>query len=114
MEIAYQVSEFDAFTPDVSLIRRDRLLRKGERILTGAPEIAVEVVSPTDTMVNVKAKIRTYLANGSRAVWVAYPDERLIEVHTSEGMREVKGDEAIGDPLLPGFSEPVSKFFERV
>lgn len=112
VEIAYEVTETDTFGPDVSVVRSARLLREGERIIPGAPEIAIEVVSPTDTYVHLKSKIRAYLANGSGAVWVAYPEEKLIEVHTTDGMREIKGEQILANELLPEFSQPAASFFE--
>ena len=112
VEIAYDVSGTDTFAPDVSVVRSARLRQPGERIIPRAPEIAIEVVSPSDTYVHIKAKIRAYLSNGSRAVWVAYPEAKSVEVHTAAGMRELSGEAVIADELLPQFSSPVSAFFE--
>jgi len=112
-EIAYAVTEHDTFVPDVSVLGRQKAFGKSAlRILTGSPDIAIEVVSPSDTAEYVKYKISTYLAYGSSSVWMVYPLDRSIVIHTSEGSRELKGDRQIQDPGLPGFSEPVSRFFE--
>ncbi len=111
VEIGFEVSKYDTFVPDVCTIARKRLLGE-ERIIPGAPELAVEVVSPEDTVRHLKSKVDAYLANGSHSVWVVFPDARSVVIHTSSSMRELKGDQAIEDPLLPGFSTPVSGFFE--
>jgi len=108
-ETTFRVNEMDTFTPDVSVIRRDRFEQEG-RLLEGAPEIAIEVVSPTDTAQGLRKKIKTYLENGSLAVWIFYDDGSVL-VHTRAGVRELSGDQALEDSLLPGFSAPVSSFF---
>jgi Uma2 family endonuclease len=111
VEIGFQVSDHDTFVPDVSIIACNRLAGE-ERIIPGAPEIAIEVVSPDDTARHLKSKVDAYLANGSQTVWIVFPDSRSVMVHTADSVRELKADQQIDDPLLPGFSTPVSSFFE--
>jgi Uma2 family endonuclease len=111
IEIGFAVTDQDDLAPDVCVIARDRLRQRNERILTGAPEIAIEVVSPTDTAVRLKYKTGVYLANGSHSVWVVYPEARSVEIHTGREAREFGGDDLIEDAALPGFSQPVSGFF---
>lgn len=111
IEIGFAVTGQDDFAPDVSVIARDRLRQRTGRILTGAPEIAIEVVSPTDTAVHLKHKTRVYLANGSHSVWIVYPEARSVEIHTGRDTREFVDDDLIEDASLPGFSQPVSGFF---
>jgi Uma2 family endonuclease len=112
IEIGFSVSGADACQPDVCVIGKTRLRESASRVLTGAPEIAIEVVSPTDTAVHLRRKIDAYLTNGSRSVWVVYPEARLIEIHTRDGVREFTGDQQIQDGVLPGFSQPAESFFE--
>jgi Uma2 family endonuclease len=111
IEIAFKVTEHDTFRPDVSVVRTERLAEEG-RILKGAPEIAVEVISPTDTVDKIREKIAAHLENGASSVWIFYRDG-LVSVHTATGVRELKGDQPLEDPLLPGFSVPVSAFYFR-
>ncbi len=111
-EPAFQVTEESVLVPDVSVVAVARLRRQGERIISGAPEIAIEAVSPTDTYIHLKSKIRAYLANGSGAVWIAYPEAKSVEAHTAQGVREFSGDAVIADELLPEFSQPISAFYE--
>lgn len=112
IEIGFALADEDTFGPDVSVLKKSRLFEADARILTRAPEIAVEVVSPSDKAVELKHKIRAYLAHGSQSVWIVYTKERLIEVHTRAGVREYSGDQPLKDESLPGFSQPVSSFFE--
>ena len=111
VEFGTGISDLDVFVPDVCLIRRKRLHKEG-RIFQGSPDIAIEIVSPSDTAKHLKRKIDSYLQGGSKSVWVVYPDSRSVEVHYGDSMREFRGDQKIEDPLLPGFSAPVASFFE--
>jgi Uma2 family endonuclease len=112
VEIAYAVSDQDSLAPDVSVVRKIRVIEGEDRIISGAPEVAVEVVSPTDTATHIKAKVAAYLSGGSQTVWVAYPQMKVVDVHSAAVLHEVKGEQPIEDDLLPGFSVPVSRFFE--
>jgi Uma2 family endonuclease len=80
------------------------------RLVKGSPEIAVEVISPTDTVDRIREKIAAYLENGASAVWIFYRDGS-VAVHTIAGVRELKGDQLLEDSLLPGFSVPVSTLY---
>ena len=112
VEIAFAITDQDMFVPDVRVVRESRIREGTLRILTRAPEIAIEIVSPRDTAAHVKAKIAAYLGNGSQSVWVVYPDDRSALIHAAESVREVKGDQPLEDALLPGVSAPISRFFE--
>jgi len=109
VEISFEVSKHDELTPDVSVIRIERFHEEG-RVLKGAPEIAVEVVSPTDTADKIREKIAAYLGNGASSVWIFYRDG-TVAVHTAASVRELKRDQPLEDPLLPGFSTPVNTFY---
>jgi Uma2 family endonuclease len=109
IEIAFVVTPHNTFTPDVAVVRTERFAEEG-RLLTRAPEIAIEIVSPTDTVKDIRAKVKTYLANGAGAVWIFY-DDGAVAVHTASGTREINGEEHLEDPLLPGFSVPVSALY---
>jgi Uma2 family endonuclease len=111
LEMGTKVSKHNTFVPDVSIVSQRRLFVK-DRILHGAPEIAIEVVSPTETATHLKGKVDAYLAGGSQSVCVVFPDSKSVMIHTSDSVRELKADQKIDDPLLPGFSTPVSAFFE--
>ena len=114
VEIGYDVTDQDAFAPDVCVVRKSRLRENTARILKRAPEIAIEVVSPSDTASRLRYRTDTCLANGSRSVWIVYPEARSVEVHTLQGSRDFTGDQLLEDATLPGFSQPASAFFEGV
>jgi Uma2 family endonuclease len=111
VEIGAEVSKLDVFIPDVSVFSIQRL-SGDERVVRGAPELAIEVVSPHVKGRHLKRKVDSYLQGRSKTVWVVNPEARSVMVHTADSVRELKTDQKIGDPLLPGFSTPVSAFFE--
>ena len=111
VEIGTHVSNYDAFMPDVSIVLRSRLSGE-DRVFQGSPELAIEVVSPSDTAKHLKRKVDAYLEAGSKSVWIVYPEAHSVMVHTRDSVRELRGDQSITDPLLPGFSTPVAAFFE--
>ena len=100
--------------PDLSFIRSDRAGRIDlERNIEGAPDLAIEVVSPNDTARELNRRVDQFLRSGASAVWVFYPDSRQVHVHDPEGVRKLSEKEKLEDPeLLPGFSVAVGDFFE--
>ena len=100
--------------PDVSFVFHPRVEGRGSGFPVGAPDIAVEVVSPSDTPAEVARKVAEYLAAGSQRVWVVYPAGRRVVVHCADGsVLSYGGDDVITDEeLLPAFSLPLSEIFD--
>jgi Uma2 family endonuclease len=74
-----------------------------------SPDIAVEVLSPSETVIGVHRKALQYLAGGTREVWQLDNENGEVFVQTDSGIRLLRGAEAVLDsPLLPGFSAPVA------
>lgn len=75
----------------------------------GAPDLAIEILSPSDRMSRVNRKLRFYLENGVRLVWLIDPEERTVTVYsTFETARILSEDEELdGGDVLPGFRVPV-------
>lgn len=80
----------------------------------GAPELAVEVLSPSDAWVEVEAKTREYLAAGGRVVWVLNPESQRVYVFSAEAETRVltREDTLTGEAVLPGLSTPVKALFD--
>ena len=98
--------------PDVAIVLGSRDL-PADRPIEGAPDLAVEVVSPTNTAREIHQKISDYFAAGSKRVWVFCPQEREIYVHGPGGVIRRQGDDLLEEPeLLPEFSVKVSSLFE--
>ncbi len=105
-----EVGESDISVPDIAVVTRNRPPTE-DRILRGAPELAIEVVS-SETAVHLKRKVDGYREGGSKTVWVVYPESESIEVYRADMIQTLKASQAVTDPLLPGFSAPVASFFE--
>jgi Uma2 family endonuclease len=117
LEAGYLLSE-DRRTwiqPDVSFVRTKRVREtRDSEYLRGAPDLAIEVVSPSESAADLNRKIELLLKAGSLAVWVLYPEPREVRVFLPGGVSHRKG---IGDilsmpELLPGWEFPVARLFE--
>jgi Uma2 family endonuclease len=102
--------------PDVAFIRAAQIPPEGlpRRFWDIAPDLAVEVVSPSDTRVEVLGKVREWIDAGVRMVWVVYPASKTIEVVRSLQDRITLGigDTLEGGDVVPGFSCTVAEIFE--
>ncbi|HWC06290.1 MAG TPA: Uma2 family endonuclease [Gemmatimonadota bacterium] len=101
--------------PDVAFVSRDRLPPPEESIGFGrlAPDLAIEIVSPSNTATEILGKVEDYLEAGTRLVWVVEPHRRSVTVYRSRNEIRLlgEGDELDGYDTLPGFSLQVSKIF---
>ena len=101
--------------PDVSFIRNERIPPEGmpRGFFLGPPDLAVEVVSPSDTAAEMEVRVHDYLDAGAQRVWVAYPGSRRFAVHSPDGTaRWLNEEDVLEDPeLLPGFSLPITEVF---
>lgn len=101
--------------PDASFVRRERIPQSGrpKAFYPGAPDLAVEVVSPGDTKKEVAEKVESWLAAGSSAVWVVNPKRRAVTIHRpqAEAVTLSEGDELDGQDVVPGFRCNVSEIF---
>lgn len=101
---------------DVLYISHERYARKTSSIfLDVAPDLIVEILSPSDSWTEVTQKLRDYFAIGVRMVWVIDPAARTIYAYRSlTDIREFTASDMLpGDDVLPGFSIPVARLFEQ-
>jgi Uma2 family endonuclease len=103
--------------PDVAFVSRDRLPPPEESVGFGrlAPDLAVEVVSPSNTAAAVLDKVADYLEAGTRLVWIVEPTRRNVTEYRSRNqIRLLQGDdELLGYDVLPGFSLTIAEIFTR-
>ncbi|HVF68467.1 MAG TPA: Uma2 family endonuclease [Pyrinomonadaceae bacterium] len=101
--------------PDVAFIRRERIPESGlpKKFWSGAPDLAVEVLSPGDTRREVDEKVEDWLGAGTRAVWIINPKRRSVTVYrsTTDVTRLSDGDVLEGGEVVPGFRCEVSEIF---
>ena len=101
--------------PDAAFVANGRIPHTG--VPAGywpfAPDLAVEVVSPSDRLADVHVKIAEYFAAGTRLVWLVEPETRMVHVYRSQQQVEVLGteDDLEGGDVLPGFRSPVQRLF---
>jgi Uma2 family endonuclease len=104
--------------PDVTFIAWKRMPNEelpDEPIPGLAPDLAVEVLSKSNTEAEISRKLREYFAAGTRLAWVLDPKRRTVRVHTSPTEFRLLGeDETLdGADVLPGFQLPIREWFER-
>lgn len=101
--------------PDVAFIARDRVPAEGlpRAFFMGAPDLAVEIVSPSDAAGELEMKVSDYLRNGSSSVWVVYPDSQRVQVFRPDGSGRWYSEDSVIEEqeLLPGFSLPLHEIF---
>ena len=110
----YMVSG-ERYAPDVAFIsaaRQAELARSGYN--PNPPELAVEVISPTDPEGKLSIKIANYLAAGT-LVWLIWPADKQVQVYAPGQPVKVLGIEGVldGSDILPGFTLPVRAIFEQ-
>lgn len=114
----YELPNGSTLMPDVSFVSLDRM-PPIDSPLELAPDLAVEVISPSNTFAEMRRKIELYLSNGSSRVWMIYPDERVVEIYQtlSDGrfaaLRLHEGDTLNDADFLPNFSVRVSELFPK-
>jgi Uma2 family endonuclease len=103
--------------PDVAFIRRERVPPEGapEGFWPGAPDLAVEVLSPSDTSYEVEERVDQWLRAGARAVWVLNPRRRTVTIHRpgKQPLALAEDDTLHGGEAVPQFSCVVATLFSR-
>lgn len=116
-EGGFELSPKNVLAPDMAFVARSRVAQLPRRFFQLAPDLAVEVVSPTDSVKATQRKAAKYLAFGTRLVWIVYPDDKTIDVcrPSEQGDMSVQelGVDAVvdGGDVLPGFSLKVGELF---
>lgn len=104
--------------PDVSFIRWDRMPGgqvPRDPISAVPPDLAVEVLSPSNTRREMERKLREYFAAGVRLVWYVDPETRTVTEYTSPTQSRVLNDAQSleGGDVLPGFSLSIAEWFAK-
>jgi Uma2 family endonuclease len=104
--------------PDVAFIGWGRFPNRdlpAEPIPDLAPDLAVEVLSKSNTDAEMARKLEEYFAAGARLVWYADPDSRTVRVYTSPtDVRLLSENDTLdGESVLPGFQLSIREWFDR-
>jgi Uma2 family endonuclease len=101
--------------PDIAFVKAERIAggRRTAKFFEGAPDLAVEIVSPGDTVDELEEKIADYLSAGCQMVWVVHPKTKSITIHrpTVQPVVLHEMDQLDGHQLLPGFRCAVAEIF---
>lgn len=107
--------------PDASFMSHERAAEfpKTGTYRDTAPDLAIEIISPSNRADEMHAKVQRYLAGGARRVWVLYPETRSVTVHRADGdAHTFTGDDVLTSEdagfAVDGFEAPASAFFADI
>ena len=115
----FTLNEQNARQPDAAFISKTRHPRLEGVIFPHAPELAVEVVSPSESSRDVLKKVTRYLEAGTHQVWTVYPEDQEVYVwqQAADGGLHTQiytvADRLSAEPVLPGFSLQVKDIFPQ-
>jgi Uma2 family endonuclease len=101
--------------PDVSFVAAHRVKTQNrETFYQLAPDLAIEIISPSERAVDIRTKLKDYLRAGVQQVWHVYPNTQEVVVYSEDGSVQTYelGQTVLGADLLPGFALPVATIFE--
>lgn len=112
-EVGYKLTSNTWLQPDVSFVRTPQIRATDpEDYYHGAPALAVEIASESNTAAQPALKMELYFAHGSEEVWVVYPKTRKIRVHYPDGNSKTVSGTELRSELFPDWSIAVDLLFE--
>ncbi len=115
-QTGFRMKSLDVLSPDISFVARERLLAVGgvpAGFFEGAPDLAIEFLSQSESKLRMKQKPTQYLENETKLAWVIDSQRRVIQIH-----REVEpyttlseAETLTGESVVPGFQIAVSAVF---
>lgn len=104
--------------PDASFVRAERLPTNGigPGLLRLAPDLAIEVLSPSETASDLQEKLDDYKVAGTPLVWVVDPVRRTVMIVAIDApVRWLHEEDTLdGGEVLPGFTSPVAEMFDGI
>jgi len=116
-EVGCELRDVETFVGiDVAVFTSDVLAQQDDEspYIVGAPLLAVEILSPSDTQDQIHRKVKAYLDSGTAAVWTVSPGFKTLTVHTKDGEPKMYSGSATltDEAYLPGFELRVAELFE--
>ena len=114
VETEFRLAADTARTPDIAFVTPERIksIDIHRSPGAGAPDLAVEVISPGNRAEDTVKKIHQYLDAGCRTVWVIYPGLRRAEIHSKTGVQHLREEGQLTEETLrPGFAMRLSDVF---
>ena len=114
-DVEFALSDANRVRPDVLVLLGERAatLDRSQVPIPGAPDIAVEVISPSERTPESMRKVETYLRHGAGEVWQVFPTLRQVLVFTEREYRRLASSETLTTSLLPDFALAISSLFEE-
>ena len=116
-QTGFRLSVDFCFSPDLSFVSRRRLkllMPVADKLLHGAPDLAVEVLSPSDSITKTEAKLQRLMAHGTRLAWLVDPRHFSVRVYREPDKFDLlrSGQFLTGNSVLPGFRYSVARLFQ--
>jgi Uma2 family endonuclease len=117
---AFKMKSGNKRSPDIAFFAKERLQGMTQLptgFLEGAPDLAVEILSPGNTVEEIEAKITEYFDNGACLIWVISPTQHYVMVYrcAQEPDRLLKSVDSLdGEEVIPGFTLPVADLFQKL
>ncbi len=100
--------------PDISVVLKAGREFNPNEPLTFMPDLAIEIKSPTDSLIKMRKKANYYLENGSKVVWLVDTQRQKVEVYTVDDTEILGSNDSLdGGDLLPDFKLPVSDLWKQ-
>ena len=112
-ETTFQIGE-SGRKPDVAFVSRERLPQNRRQSSPVPPDLAIEVVAPSDTVYDVQEKVFEYLDAGTKIVWIMDPASKTVTVYRSRNDIKIRtsNQTLTGEDVVEGFSCSVAEIFE--
>lgn len=112
----FRLGENLLLSPDISFVSKTRLkkvLVAPDKFLYGAPDLVVEVLSPSDRMVQINRKLEHYFEHGTQLAWLVNWRKAQVHIYTADSIEALTGpnDVLTGGKVLPGFKCKLSRIF---
>lgn len=109
------VNERTVRVPDVAFLSKEKLAEVEDfsKFYNGTPDLAVEVISPSETYDEVQGKLEDYLAAGVKMVWIVRPKQKSVTVYNSlfDFKTFQENEELDGGEVLPDFKCKLQDIF---
>jgi Uma2 family endonuclease len=112
----FRLTEDLLLSPDVSFVSKERLKKirlAPDKFLAGAPDLVVEVLSPSDRMMQLNRKLDHYFEHGARLAWLVNWRKQQVHIYTADSIESLTNldDVLTGGLVLPGFKCKLRKIF---
>jgi Uma2 family endonuclease len=114
-ESQFTLGPHTARIPDAAFVSAAKLaqLPDADVAIPFAPDLAVEVISASESASDAETEVAEYLAGGVQEVWQIYPKLQRVRIHRPDFIRDLGLKDTLDSPVLPGFSIPVKQFFTQ-